>query len=406
MPSKRAKGSRPIEVRDQRLSGGRMSLSPRTTHGPTRKRRAAAIHGLLEAGEVGIIERLRSRKLHIADVQAAWEDGDVDRLRERTRGALTLADAMERTIRRVEGTLEEGSVTGYRTLRDALLARWGKERDMASVTREDVEAFLHEPKNTTGAPWSAGRQEVMRALGGAVWAQAIEREAEGAETGAGGPRLTRNPWKAAATRGHRSKRAAFLRPEEWRVLLESVRGGKEAVLLGLGCLAGLRMGEALHLRPGVDLDLEARLIRVQPREGLHPWVPKTSRSVRDVPIGDTLLALIREHLELYAGSRYLIRAPRHDRPLHPSTARGWTREVFGRAGIRYGRTGDGLTFHSLRHTFASWLVQRDVQLKKVALLLGNTVQEVDRTYAHLVDDDLHRAVAVLDATAGGLEVAA
>src|SRR5690606_29086228 len=118
----------------------------------------------------------------------------------------------------------------------------------------------------------------------------------------------------------------------------------------------------------------------QPRDGIYTWQPKTANSVRSLRIGDELARIVQEHIDAgYSGERYLITTPGQDRPIHPSTLALWTENAFEAAGIAYGRAGDALTFHSLRHTFASWLVQRDVQLKKVALLLGNTTDQVDRT---------------------------
>lgn len=52
--------------------------------------------------------------------------------------------------------------------------------------------------------------------------------------------------------------------------------------------------------------------------------------------------------------------------------------------------------HDLRHTFASWLVQREVPLMYVRDLLGHSSIKMTERYAHLAQDSLVRAVAVLD----------
>jgi integrase len=58
----------------------------------------------------------------------------------------------------------------------------------------------------------------------------------------------------------------------------------------------------------------------------------------------------------------------------------------------------GVTFHTLRHTFASWLVMAGVDLKTVATLLGHsTTHQVERTYGHLSPDHKRRAVEQLGA---------
>ena len=53
-------------------------------------------------------------------------------------------------------------------------------------------------------------------------------------------------------------------------------------------------------------------------------------------------------------------------------------------------------FHSLRHTFASWLVQKGVSIYEVSKLLGHADIKTTQIYAHLRSDDLRNAVERLD----------
>lgn len=55
-----------------------------------------------------------------------------------------------------------------------------------------------------------------------------------------------------------------------------------------------------------------------------------------------------------------------------------------------------VVFHSLRHTFASWLVAEGVDLYTVAQLLGHRDLAMTQRYAHLAPDTLRAAVRVLD----------
>jgi len=57
---------------------------------------------------------------------------------------------------------------------------------------------------------------------------------------------------------------------------------------------------------------------------------------------------------------------------------------------------DDLRFHDLRHTFASWLVQRGRTLKEVQEALGHQTITMTMRYSHLAPDHLRAAVAALD----------
>jgi integrase len=119
-------------------------------------------------------------------------------------------------------------------------------------------------------------------------------------------------------------------------------------------------------------------------------------------MGAELRAFLTEHIERgYAGQRYLLVLPYRDQPLSAPTLAKWCKAGFEAAGVPYGRDAASLTSHSLRHTFASWLIQRDVSPLKVAELLGDTAEITMRTYAHLSPRDLTKAIAIIDDVARG-----
>jgi integrase/recombinase XerD len=53
---------------------------------------------------------------------------------------------------------------------------------------------------------------------------------------------------------------------------------------------------------------------------------------------------------------------------------------------------EDMTFHSLRHTFATWLVQKGVSIFEVEKLLGHSDIMVTQIYSHLAASDLRGAV--------------
>jgi len=192
-------------------------------------------------------------------------------------------------------------------------------------------------------------------------------------------------------------RHRFLSEGEYGRLLEVAPEPMRAHYATLA-LCGLRVGELIALPPAhVRLPTHIHV-------GLWgDWAPKgyprSERGVRDVPVHRTqLLPLLEEYAEQWAGAASFF--------VHPGTGRPWLVSAFGRtmardvaaAGLVAGqrrngkRQPDGITRHTLRHTFASWLGQRDVQLVKIAQLLGDTIDTVERHYAHLLPTDLDRSV--------------
>ena len=55
-----------------------------------------------------------------------------------------------------------------------------------------------------------------------------------------------------------------------------------------------------------------------------------------------------------------------------------------------------LKFHSCRHTFSSWLVQKGISLYQVSKLLGHSDLKVTQIYSHLTPDNLKSAVDILN----------
>lgn len=397
-----------IDFSDRRV--GRVALSARTRKKAEATRRESALRALLDAGEVDLVRATGKKDgPHIADVQAAVESGDVGRLRAAADINHDLGRAIDRLMQDVKGGRETGTWEVYRWLFADMERHFGVVREggrvvqdvpMAAVTSDMLRAWMREPKATNrNQPWSRRRQKLARALVGRLWKTELHRSAELADLANLPPALTRNPVAGVEAPKIRQTRVVFLSPLEWRTLSRITEGQPIRALLGLWCLAGLRQQEGAHLRTDIDvvLDGPAPHIKVQPRDGEYPWRPKTDRSIRDVPVCAELLSILQDHVRLgFSGERYFTHPIAGDRPYGAQRLMTMAREAFEAAGIKYGSEGDALTIHSLRHTFASWLAQRDVQLLKIAALLGDRVEQVAAVYAHLCPSDLDRAVAVID----------
>ena len=60
--------------------------------------------------------------------------------------------------------------------------------------------------------------------------------------------------------------------------------------------------------------------------------------------------------------------------------------------VRLSGLNPALHFHSLRHSFASWLVQDGVSIYAVKELLGHSDVKTTQVYSHLQPEQLHSTV--------------
>lgn len=149
---------------------------------------------------------------------------------------------------------------------------------------------------------------------------------------------------------------------------------------------GLRQGELLALR-WEDVDLVVGVLRVRRSvtRGVVT-VPKSGRG-REVPLGDEVLAALKGERHLRGP---LVFCTVDGRMLRKNECKHPLRRACKRAGLRH------ISWHVLRHTFASHLVMRGAAMKVVQELLGHATIEMTNRYSHLSPDVPRHAVKLLD----------
>lgn len=166
-------------------------------------------------------------------------------------------------------------------------------------------------------------------------------------------------------------RTRFLRPKEFeRLLAVSSKELRWALILAVE--TGLRKDELFGLTTG-DIDLS--------RRELHLERTKTN-SPRRVPLSARAMQTIQEVMAApeRPGSPYLFCKP--DGSRYGDMKKGFA-NACRRAKIVNFR------WHDLRHTFASWFVQRDGDLYRLSRILGHSTLQMTTRYGHLRTADLH-----------------
>jgi integrase len=178
----------------------------------------------------------------------------------------------------------------------------------------------------------------------------------------------------------------------------------------VGLFTGMRRGELLALRWG-NVDLTGKVIRVREsleatKAGLRFKEPKSKAGVRDITLPTIVVEVLHAQRKRLLERRLVLGQgkladtdlvfPAWDgSPQHP--------DAFGSLWIKLAaQLGLGVSFHGLRHTHASQLIDAGVDVVTIARRLGHSSPAITlNVYAHLFRKDDGKAAAAIDATFKG-----
>jgi integrase/recombinase XerD len=206
-------------------------------------------------------------------------------------------------------------------------------------------------------------------------------------------RVTLRRWDLAEEVYHirePEKLALVMSADEIKRLLAMAKSLKTRVLLSLGYGCGLRAGEIVRLKVK-HIDRAQNIIRIEQGKG---------RKDRNVMLSPEILDLLRQWWRARP-PRDNAATPVEERWLFPGRARGQpmtTRqlnrlfhETAEAAGIK-----KGVTLHSLRHSFATHLLQDNTHIRTLQALLGHAKLETTAKYAHVATGMIAEVESPLD----------
>jgi integrase len=180
----------------------------------------------------------------------------------------------------------------------------------------------------------------------------------------------------------------FTRDETERLLLLGASNSRDRVLVGLALFAGLRASEALGLTwEHVDLERNEITIGQNAKEGDLEDMTKSYKA-RVVPINLSLKAILLEHRESTRKTGLLL-SNDGEKPYYQ------VQHMFNRIKERAG-LDTGATYHGLRHTFATRVVEKGIDLPTLQQWMGHADITVTMRYVHTNNDHMKRMAALLD----------
>jgi integrase/recombinase XerD len=164
-------------------------------------------------------------------------------------------------------------------------------------------------------------------------------------------------------------------------ILKEVKNPKHLAILMLVYAAGLRVSEVVSLRID-DLDKERQLIRVRSAKG---------RKDRYTILSQLAWEAVEKYRKIYHPDEWLFPGPDHTKHLNTRTVERVLEEARLKAGIK-----QNFSVHSLRHSFATHLLESGVDLRYIQELLGHSSSKTTEIYTHVSQKHLGKIQSPLD----------
>jgi integrase/recombinase XerD len=156
---------------------------------------------------------------------------------------------------------------------------------------------------------------------------------------------------------------------------------KHKALLAVAYSGGLRVGEAVSLLPE-DIDSQRMMIRIKGAKGGKD---------RYTILGRAALEILRQYWRAYRPKRWLFPGQNPERHLSERSAEAIFATAVRDAGIR-----KHVTFHCLRHSFATHLLEAGVDLRTIQELLGHSSLKTTEVYLHVTQKKIGQVQSPID----------
>jgi len=176
------------------------------------------------------------------------------------------------------------------------------------------------------------------------------------------------------------KLPSVLSEEEIIKLFKQVSNIKHKAILYLIYSGGLRLSEVVNLKI-TDIDSKRNLILIRESKG---------KKDRTTLLSQALLELLRDYYREYKPENYLFEGQKREQ-YSVRSVQNIFRMALSKSGIK-----KHATVHTLRHSFATHLLERGTDLRYIQELLGHANSKTTEIYTHITKKGLDKIVSPLD----------
>lgn len=177
----------------------------------------------------------------------------------------------------------------------------------------------------------------------------------------------------------------YVAGDQLLVICDWIKNNTVKEIIKTAFYTGMRLNEVVNLK-WRNIDLEKRIITV----GDEEFITKGKKQ-RYVPVCDELIKLLKVKSEKQEVKDGFVFCKENGEAYTGDYASKCFKDACRALGI-----DEGIHFHSLRHSFASNLVQKNVSLYVIKELLGHSSISTTEIYSHLNVESLREAVMKLD----------
>lgn len=169
-----------------------------------------------------------------------------------------------------------------------------------------------------------------------------------------------------------------LTKDEVRSLIESAETKKSKLIISLLYSSGLRVSEIVHLKPE-EINFEENIGKVKKGKGAKD---------RIFTISSSLSKEIQAYINKRKDNKYIFSG---DKPLTTRNIQKIVKNLRVKSGIN-----KKVTPHTLRHSFATHLLENGVDIRTIQVLLGHSSLNTTQLYTHISSEQIKKVKNPLD----------